>query len=232
MPAVSGPPEALTGAWRFPATLSVQLEKETPPMHKLILALSLILGLEGIARANVLNWLPPDEQAKLRAERSFTIGVPVVEPYNLPGHFQWRPSASFTLGAGYDASLHESNTRQLRDDYTLNAHQHSWTLYAHYSPLEKSGFHLGLGVESRFGTFTMEHGPEHALAARGHYQGLYAGPAIGWTWIWTNGITFGFDVTKRKRFKGEATLTTAVPDPTAMLMPDTVAGTFMLGYSL
>ena len=194
-------------------------------------------------RTGASRWLPPENQQAMRADHAFTVGVPLVAPYNLPGHFQWRPTGRFTIGAGYDAALRGSNDQQISENYQLHAHQHSALLYVQYFPLEHSGFNLGLGAETRFGTFrvdrTINGDGDGRLAANGRYQALYGGPSFGETWIWASGITFGFDVTKRKRFKSMATLTRVLdglPDSLAgdvaeKVTPDTVSGTVMLGYS-
>jgi hypothetical protein len=188
--------------------------------------------------------LPPDDQEAMRSERSVTVGIPLVDPYNLPGHFQWRPTGHVLLGLGYDASLTDTGSADLGHDYRLTAHQHSTSLYVQYSPLKNSGFFVGVGGEERFGTFTINKravdSGDDQLVAHGSYQSFYAGPTFGWTWIWANGVTFGFDVSKRKRFTNSITVendmsgnpTALSGDVSAHVSPDTVLGSFMLGYSL
>ncbi len=217
-------------------------------MHRLSLVAIMIslfseaaLGAE--ATTGAAKFLPPDDQEKIRTERAFTVGIPLVEPYNLPGHLQWRPTGSFLIGAGYDSSLKKASDADLGDGYEMHAAQHSAALYVQYYPIKQSGFNLGLGGEARFGSFTVAKttptDPKGVLAAKGKYTSVYGGPTFGWSWIWNNGITFGFDLSKRKRFRGQATVQDLLPgnpatlggDALAKVAPDTVAGTFMLGYS-
>jgi hypothetical protein len=189
------------------------------------------------------NLLPPDDQDKMRDERAFTVGIPLVNPYNLPGALQWRPTSRFLIGYGFDSSIMNNCTPcDLDHGLELNANQQSQTLYLQIYPIKKSGFYLGIGAEARAGTFTVEqqvsNGGDPVQVGKGSYEAIYGGPTFGWTWLWENGVTVGFDISKRKRFKGQITFDAGSNVPTgtdgavgAQLMPDGVLGTFMLGYS-
>jgi hypothetical protein len=72
----------------------------------------------------------------------------------------------------------------------------------------------------------------------GEFSAIYAGPTFGWMWLWDNGVTFGFDISKRKRFTDDVEVTkrenaaaTYESEIKEQLIPESVSGIVMLGYS-
>jgi hypothetical protein len=217
-------------------------------MDRIVMAAAAVIvatawsGATAHAESKLAKFLPPDEQSALRGEKHVTIGVPFVKPYNLPGHLQIRPLASLAIGASYDSSPFGDSKDELADGYSVEADQHSATLYAEYYPLETSGFHLGLGAEKRFGAFTLRKADEQGeqqIVGHGEYEALYGGPSFGWTWLWANGLTLGADLSTRKRYKAESRHEASTAedaqrfdrDVLRTVAPDRIVGTLLLGYS-
>jgi hypothetical protein len=180
------------------------------------------------------DFLLPKDQGRLRAEKPLTIGLSLAEPYNLPGHYQYRPNAKLLIGAQYGSQDGSHDEKWITDGF-LAKNDRSSSLYVQYYPFKTAGFYLGLGAEKRTGTFTIHRMEDNGLPqdVRGDYQGSYAGPAFGFTWIWNCGATLGFDISKRKRFDSSFHSNADIDGAKRQdLLPDTVDGTIMLGYSL
>src|SRR5690606_26041572 len=102
------------------------------------------------------TFLPAEDQSRIREERAFGVGLPVSEPYNLPAHYQWRPTSWLTIGAGHDVSDlkgHDLDFNTARSNLELNARQNRSAGYFQIHPLAKSGFYLGAGADYVKGTF-------------------------------------------------------------------------------
>lgn len=207
-----------------------------------LIALSLFLTSTRQASAQTIHdVLPPEDQGVVRSEKHFAVGLPVSDPYNMPGQYQVRPSAALTLGISFVGAV-DAGHYTMSSDETLKARASSAALYVEYYPIPHSGFHLGAGAEDRWGSYRVlkaKPGLGDVAVAEGRYRALYGGPSFGWTWLWNNGVTFGFDLTKRKRFKTDFTDNGAAQDARVdrdsevvhQLVPETVGGMLFLGYS-
>ena len=201
--------------------------------------------------AMALEWkdlLPPSEQAKQRDDKMFSVGLPVTDPYNMPGHWQFRPTQKLTLGVCYmsENKMDTDDVRLSSIDRKLQSKTTSTAAYFQFFPL-KGGFYIGAGAELREGTYRLMR-PEVAGGfwtnadieeSAGTVQAIYGGPSFGFNWIWENGFSFGFDISKRKRFTDEVKVTktesagvnTYEGDIKSKLIPESSSGSVMLGYS-
>lgn len=207
----------------------------------MMILLAMTAAIASRAKAQTIyDLLPSAEQGKVRAEKTFTVGLPVSDPYNMPSHYQIRPTGKFAIGLSV-TSLVSNHRYQLEGDERVRARLNFASLYGEYYPLERSGFHLGVGAEKRWGSFRVikDVQGEDVAVMEGEYEALYGGPSFGWTWLWSHGLTVGFDLSKRKRF--DVKMTTETRDGYAradreselaeQLAPESVAGTLLLGYS-
>lgn len=208
-------------------------------MKHFLLSLILLSSTAAQAENIFVRMAPPPEQGTLRAEKNISIGIPLSMPYNLPSQLQYRLNETWLIGGGLN--MDEDETKAV--DYAYKIKTNAASAYVEYYVSGNSGFHIGCGIESRWGLFKefrMDRGGNKAEeTANGSYNALYAGPSFGWTWIWTNGITFGFDLSQRKQFQGAIEAITASGGSTdgtlqrasSKTIPRTVPGTIMIGYS-
>jgi hypothetical protein len=216
--------------------------------RKIVTLLFAIIVLVIAKPALALDWkdlLPPSEQAKQRDAKMFTVGLPVSDPYNMPGHWQIRPTERLGLGVSFDSQTLDEEPK-IGVDRELIAKLSTATAYFQIHPLKNSGFYFGAGAEMRTGTYRIMR-PETGAAfwsdatveeSAGEFSAIYAGPTFGWMWLWDNGVTFGFDISKRKRFTDDVEVTkrenaaaTYESEIKEQLIPESVSGIVMLGYS-
>ncbi|HYX38099.1 MAG TPA: hypothetical protein VE954_33790 [Oligoflexus sp.] len=187
---------------------------------------------------------PPDEQGQLREEKSITVGLPLTLPFNLPSQAQYRLGQQWLIGGGFtvEESGKDEDDRLLFPGHRYETQSQIGSAYVEYYVSGKSGFHIGFGVEGRMGKFTellRDRNGQEQETANGTYHAIYAGPSFGWTWIWTNGVTFGFDISRRKQFQmeilSEAVQGVSAPNTvdvvSSKVIPVTVPGMVMLGFS-
>jgi hypothetical protein len=186
---------------------------------------------------------PPNEQGQLRNEKSVTVGLPLSLPFDLPSQAQYRLGERWLIGGGLTAQEKGKDDQEplFGAGHWYKTKSHIATAYVEYYVSGKSGFHIGCGIEARMGKFTeiaRDSTGHEQESANGSYQAIYGGPSFGWTWIWNNGITFGFDLSKRKQFQSEIrgeTMSISAPNTldrvSAKEIPERVPGMVMLGYS-